>query len=292
MSNHLRPYPNQIVSPHRVKTKRPSVQPTQPAQPTQPKKPARLVNNPEPFKLSYGGWKPIGFSEDSARSKPRDVIVTIDSAIASAPEAESDDLMASAGPAVPPPYEAPSTVYVTPKAKPAPAPAYDPSPMSALAIAPVPAAPVYSPVPAAPVYSPAPHSVILPSYTPAPSTLSPGSSNGGSPDSLLSYADASIESNTRLTKDVTKDTNSDELFYLYYRNQDHKTEYTRDAGLSQHLGVRGLDFPLYDYEDIYDVYRAERDLAQGPFGVQSSSSVTFNQNIGGHKSGFSYTIPG
>ena len=289
MSNHFRPHPNKIVSPHRVKTQRPSAPPTQH---TQHKKPVRPVNTPEPFKLSYGGWKPIGFSEDSARSKPKDVIVTIDSAIASAPEAESDDLLASADPAVPPPYEAPSPVYVTPKAKPAPAPAYDPSPMSALAIAPVPAAPVYSPVSAAPVYSPAPHSVILPSYTPAPDTISPASSNGGSPDSLLSYADSSIESNTRLTKDVTKDPNSDELFYLYYRDPEPKTEFTRDAGLSQHLGVRGLDFPLYDDEEIYDVYRTERDQDQGPFGVQSSSSVTFNQNIGGQQSGFSYTITG
>ena len=275
MSNHFRPHPNQIVSPHRVKTKRPSVPPSQ------PKRPVRPVSNPEPFKLSYGGWKPIGFSEDSARTKHRDVIVTIDSAIASAPEAESDDLAASAGPAVPPPYEAPAPVYVTPKAR--PAPAYDPSPMSALAVAPVPIAPVYSPAPAA---------VILPSYTPAPVTFS---SNGGSPDSLLSYADTSIESepNNRLTKDVAKDAEEedDELFYLYYRDLEPKTEQTRDAEVPKHLGVHGLDFPLYDTEDLYDVYRPERDQV-GPFGVQSSSSVSFNQNIGGRESGFSYTITG
>ena len=273
MSNHFQPLPNKIVSPHRVKTKRPSLPPTQ------HKRPVRPVTNPEPFKLSYGGWKPIGFSEDSARTKHKDVIVTIDTAIASAPEAESDDLTSSAGPAVPPPYEAPAPVYVTPAARPAPAPAYDPSPMSALAVA---------PVPAAPVYSPAPHSVILPSYTPAPATFS---SNGGSPDSLLSYADASIEPNNRLTKDVTQPAQDDELFYLYYRDLEHKTEQARDAEPPQHLGVHGLDFPLYDTEDLYDVYRQERDQ-NGPFGVLSSSSVSFNQNIGGQTSGFSYTITG
>ena len=108
--------------------------------------------------------------------------------------------------------------------------------------------------------------------------------------------DASIEPNNRLTKDVTKDTDDDELFYIYYRDLEPKIEHARAAeAVSQHLGIHGLDFPLYDYEDLSEVYRAERDQTQGtqgPFGVQSSSSVSFNQNIGGKQSGFSYTITG
>ena len=78
-------------------------------------KPVKTGGTQGAVQLSYGGWKPIGFSED--RNRPKDVIVTIDSAIASAPEAESDDLVVSA-PALPPPYEA-APVYVTPAARPA-----------------------------------------------------------------------------------------------------------------------------------------------------------------------------
>jgi len=113
--------------------------------------------------------------------------------------------------------------------------------------------------------------------------------NGGSPDTLIDLSDNGLSSNTRPAKDVTKE--SDELYYIYYQDPELdpsfgvKIQSERDT--KKYLGLDGLDIPVYDYDEAA-VYRPERD--QPSFGVKSASSVSFNQSVGGKKSGFSYNL--
>ena len=87
------------------------------------------------------------------------------------------------------------------------------------------------------------------------------------------------DSKARPAKDVTKE--NDELYYIYYQDPELdpsfgvKIQQERDT---KYLGLDGLDIPLYDYDEAA-IYRPERD--QPSFGVKSSSSVSFKQNIGG-----------
>jgi len=112
--------------------------------------------------------------------------------------------------------------------------------------------------------------------------------NGGSPDSLIDLTDNKLDSKARPAKDVTKE--NDELYYIYYQDPELdpsfgvKIQQERDT---KYLGLDGLDIPLYDYDEAA-IYRPERD--QPSFGVKSSSSVSFKQNIGGQKAAFSYNL--
>ena len=97
----------------------------------------------------------------------------------------------------------------------------------------------------------------------------------------------------RQPKDVAKE--SDELYYIYYQDPALDPSFgvksERDAR-QQHVGLDGLDIPLYDYEELTeDLYRTERD--QPSYGYDSrtgSSRVSFRQNVGGKKSGFTYKL--
>ena len=130
----------------------------------------------------------------------------------------------------------------------------------------------------------------MPAFTPAPPLYQ---HNGGSPDSLPGFRSFQSADNTRLVKDVTSGSvpdNSDDLYYIYYQDPELDPSYgvkiqsERDA---KFLGLDGLDIPLYDYDEA-QLYRPERD--QSAFGLKSSSSVSFKQNVNGKKSGFSYNL--
>ena len=77
----------------------------------------------------------------------------------------------------------------------------------------------------------------------------------------------------------------DELYYIYYQDPAFDVKSERDAR-QQHMGLDGLDIPLYDYEELTeDLYRTERD--QPSYGGRTGSSrVSFRQNVGGKKSEF------
>ena len=207
---------------------------------------------------------------------------------------------------------------------PALAPKYEPKP----AVTPVkasppvksPTRPRYQPAPATPPKYEEPQQTALPAFTPTPAAPAPVTTvgvdnekypivalitaesdvpdeekfvqfsiNGGSPDTLIDLSDNDIRPNTRPAKDVTKE--SDELYYIYYQDPELdpsfgvKIQSERDT--KKYLGLDGLDIPVYDYDEAA-VYRPERD--QPSFGVKSSSSVSFNQSVGGKKSGFSYNL--
>ena len=87
--------------------------------------------------------------------------------------------------------------------------------------------------------------------------------------------------------------NSDELYYIYYQDPELDPSYgvkIQSERAAKFLGLDGLDIPLYDYDEAQN-YRPERDQAAfGPVNLQSSSSVSFKQNINGNKSGFSYSL--
>ena len=325
------------------------------------------------MKLDYGGWSPIGFDENLPAKLKRGIktadlgsvseeagIVTIDTAIASAPPAQSDDIPASPAQAASTPYipstgeknnnniiyidssKAPLSTYSVLEANnPAVAPAYQPAPSK-----PVFQSPQYIPRPAVPdkpyqaqppvpasLYKPRP-ALTSPPTPPAPApaqvdtekypivalitsesdipeeekfvqfSIGNQDSNGGSPDSLPNSGSyQSTDDNTRLVKDVTSGSvrvnpnpvpdNSDELYYIYYQDPELDPSYgvkiqsERDA---KFLGLDGLDIPLYDYDEAQN-YRPERDQTPfGPLSLQSSSSVSFKQNINGNQSGFSYKL--
>ena len=330
------------------------------------------------MKLDYGGWSPIGFDENLPAKLKRGIktaelksvseeaagnIVTIDTAIASAPPAQSDDIavnpaQVAAAPYIPSTAEnnnnknniiyidssqaALSTYSVLEANNPAVAPPYQPYEPSK----PVFQSPQYIPRPAVPdkpyqaqppvlasLYKPRPAVTSPPPSSPAPAPVdtdkypivalitsesdipeeerfvqfsigSQANNNGGSPDSLPNSGSyQSTDDNTRLVKDVTSGSvrvnpesvpeNSDELYYIYYQDPELDPSYgvkiqsERDA---KFLGLDGLDIPLYDYDEAQN-YRPERDQAAfGPVNLQSSSSVSFKQNINGNQSGFSYKL--
>ena len=205
-------------------------------------------------------------------------------------------------PAVPPPYEAPvSSVSYEPASflqsaaplTPAPATAYAPEQV---------AYPVVSQLPRkAPTASPAPTSdtdkypvvalITADSDVPEEEKFVQFSINGGSPSSLPAVPES--KPSPRKPKDVAKE--SDELYYIYYQDPALDPSFgvksERDAR-QQHVGLDGLDIPLYDYEELTeDLYRTERD--QPSYGYDSrtgSSRVSFRQNVGGKKSGFTYKL--
>jgi len=203
-------------------------------------------------------------------------------------------------PAVPPKYEEPT------KPNPPPTPKYQikPRPQYQPAIPPAYEEPVQTSLPAL-VPSPSPVSpsvdnekypivalITADSDVPEEEKFVQFSINGGSPDSLIDLTDNKLDTKARPAKDVTKDVTkeSDELYYIYYQDPELdpsfgvKIQQERDT---KFLGLDGLDIPLYDYDEAA-VYRPERD--QPSFGVKSSSSVSFKQNVGGQKSGFSYNL--
>ena len=112
--------------------------------------------------------------------------------------------------------------------------------------------------------------------------------NGGSPGSLPLLSEPLGEPSPRKPKDVAKE--SDELYYIYYQ----------DPALDPSFGVKserdarqaapaGLDIPLYDYDEVVeDLFRTERD--QPSYAGRTSSRVSFRQNVGGKKSGFTYKL--
>ena len=226
------------------------------------------------MKLDFGGWQPIGSSN---KIKP----------IAPAPPAPPTPAPVSSAQQYQPPQPEYKPVSTT----------YAPEPIISSTAAPVYQPPVIS-------YDQEPVSVVLPVYTPSPLAEY---QNAGSPDSLPFLNTNTLNINQRNVKDVhhhhqeeQSKPQSDELFYIYYKDTSLnpvKTEYQRDtssssSSSSSFLGLQGLDIPLYDYDEAADVFRAERDQPTffGPFGDKSISSVSFKQDVGGHKSGYTYTI--
>lgn len=201
-------------------------------------------------------------------------------------------------PAVPPPYEAPApSVSYEPASflqssaplTPAPAPAYEPEQVAYPVVSQLPRkAP--APAPDTDKY-PVVALITADSDVPEEEKFVQFSINGGSPSSLVGVPES--QPSPRQPKDVAKE--SDELYYIYYQdpaldpNFGVKSE--RDArGTQQHVGLDGLDIPLYDYEELAeDLFRTERD--QPSYGGRTGSSrVSFRQNVGGKKSGFTYKL--
>ena len=335
----------------------------------------RLADPGAKMKLDFGGWKPINFDEQLPAKLKRGIkisdlqsvsesapvtaggVVTIDTAIAAAPPAQSDDLRHPApapapaqaavphiastleqsvvyvdsssdpvlslleanNPAVAPPYESSKPVFQSPQYIPRPAvpdkPQY-PAPRPALP-------PQYEPAPAGPSTTPPPPSP-SPRYSPAPATEkypivalitadsdvpeaekfvqfslnpapAPAPAAPAAPAFQLLQTEQSLAPLARQPKEAeaqeAEAQEADELYYIYYQDPEldpsfgAKIPVERDA--SHQLG---LDIPLYDYDEAA-VYREARDQPGSPATAGlSSSSVTFNQNIGGRHSGFSYQL--
>ena len=205
-------------------------------------------------------------------------------------------------PARPPPYEAPvSSVSYEPASflqssaplTPATAPAYEPEQVAYPVVSQLPRkAPSPSPVPDTDKY-PVVALITADSDVPEEEKFVQFSINGGSSGSLPALPES--QPSTRQPKDVAKE--SDELYYIYYQdpaldpNFGVKSERDeRDARQQTHVGLDGLDIPLYDYEELTeDLFRTERD--QPSYGGRTGSSrVSFRQNVGGKKSGFTYKL--
>jgi len=205
-------------------------------------------------------------------------------------------------PAVPPPYEAPvSSVSYEPASflqssaplTAAPAPAYEPEQVAYPVVSQLPRkapSPAPAPAPDTDKY-PVVALITADSDVPEEQKFVQFSINGGSPSSLPALPES--QPSPRQPKDVAKE--SDELYYIYYQDPALDPSFgvksERDAR-QQHVGLDGLDIPLYDYEELTeDLYRTERD--QPSYGYDSrtgSSRVSFRQNVGGKKSGFTYKL--
>ena len=201
-------------------------------------------------------------------------------------------------PAVPPPYEAPvSSVFNEPapflqSSAPltaAPAPAYEPEQVAYPVVSQLPRkAPSPAPAHDTDKY-PVVALITADSDVPEEEKFVQFSINGGSPSSLPDLPES--QPSPRQPKDVAKE--SDELYYIYYQDPALDPSFgvksERDAR-QQHVGLDGLDIPLYDYEELTeDLYRTERD--QPSYGGRTGSSrVSFRQNVGGKKSGFTYKL--
>ena len=200
-------------------------------------------------------------------------------------------------PALPPPYEAPaSSVSYEPASflqssaplTPASAPAYEPEQVAYPVVSQLPRkAP--SPAPDTDKY-PVVALITADSDVPEEEKFVQFSINGGSLPAL-----PESQPSTRQPKDVANE--SDELYYIYYQDPALDPDFgvkserdERDARQQKHVGLDGLDIPLYDYEELTeDLFRTERD--QPSYGGRTGSSrVSFRQNVGGKKSGFTYKL--